>query len=579
MIWGGVRWRAGAWSIRPSSSTVVRTSGCTGRPVTCGVCCVTPTARRCRSCGASPIRRRSRPRVRSHALGPQLILQTAWDGAADLGLRKEARRAVSGDDLVRKLEGDQGEHVVWRAGEGGDLLLSLGADDAEWTEHDLVAVSGDACGSGLVVVSARSRRRVVLPDADLGRHRRSAGSPGVGVLVLRGGVHAARRSPVREARPVVRPRAAHHVVQLGDGVGRRHVGDRALPVRSRPVRGGGDRRRRRQRAHDRAHGVRGDAAADGYWADRIDYVLDGEAWEMVPEPAGAWSTSATHRTRSNSGSCAGWASSVGRSAGWRGARPCPHTASTAASAHHSSRPCERLAARDRHGARALDAHLDPHRRRSRVARERDDRRRRADRRARPTGWDTTSARARSTWASPTPRSAGAAPPTGIRSRRSASSPPARRPSASSRGCSCSRTTTRSRSPSATANSTSSATDGWCSASASARSGKSSTCSACPSRGAANAPTTRSAPSAPPGAAGCRSTTDRTTTSAASSSSRTRRAPTCRSGSEAAPGDRCVGPSSWPMAGHPSRCRSTKWPRRWPGVAPDRSGSVATPRST
>jgi hypothetical protein len=218
-----------------------------------------------------------------HALGPQLILQTAWDGAADLGLRKEARRAVSGDDLVRALEGDR---AVWRAGEGGGALLSLGADDAEWVEPDLVEVSGERVGPGLHWYLPGRDDALYYPTQTWAVTGEVLDRPVWGFLFYEeayappGGRLYVKHDPLLG-------RALHttwfswatewdegsleigHFLFGHDRFAVAVIGDREGNVRTTE--------------HMECVVTRAD---DGYWADRIDYVLDGEAWEMVPEPTG-----------------------------------------------------------------------------------------------------------------------------------------------------------------------------------------------------------------------------------------------------------------------------------------------------
>jgi hypothetical protein len=102
-----------AWSTPPNLSKTVPTSGSLAKPGTSGAL---------RDGEGRPMtfmRRLAAPDAEQsegapHVLGPQLILQTAWDGATDLGLRKEAstppggRLSVTYDPLLGRAL-----HTTW----------------------------------------------------------------------------------------------------------------------------------------------------------------------------------------------------------------------------------------------------------------------------------------------------------------------------------------------------------------------------------------------------------------------------------------------------------------------------------
>ncbi|MEX1007396.1 MAG: hypothetical protein WD271_06080 [Acidimicrobiia bacterium] len=217
-----------------------------------------------------------------HALGPQLILQTAWDDAHDLHLRKEARRAASGDTLTRAL--DDG-HVTWRTADGDDLLV-LGADDAHWRESDLVDVTGNRVGPGLHWYLPGRDDAIYYPTQTWAVTGDALGRPVFGFLfyeeayVPPGGRLYVHHDPLlgRQLHTTWFSWATEwdddsleigHFLFGHDRFAIAVIGDRDGNVRTTE--------------HMECEVTR---SADGYWADRIDYVLDGEAWEMVPEPWG-----------------------------------------------------------------------------------------------------------------------------------------------------------------------------------------------------------------------------------------------------------------------------------------------------
>jgi hypothetical protein len=219
----------------------------------------------------------------SGSLPDKLLICAAWDGAEDMVLRKEARTAPAAGDITRTLDGDR---VIFRADTENPMQLTLSAKDAAWSEDGVIDVAGPQVGPGLQWYLPGADAGIYYPTTTWQVEGTALGRPVKGFLFY------------EEA--YVRPGGrlyVHHDPLLGDEL---HTTWYSWATRwddgelefghflfghdrfSVAVIGNGDGDVRVPSTMS-ATVTRSD---DGYWFDRIDYVLDGEEWEMVPAPQG-----------------------------------------------------------------------------------------------------------------------------------------------------------------------------------------------------------------------------------------------------------------------------------------------------
>jgi hypothetical protein len=217
------------------------------------------------------------------ALGDKLILQTSWDDDTDLRIRREARTAPGAQGLQRSLEDDR---LVWQSSEPGDMQLLLGSKDVTWRERDLIEVAGEQVGPGLHWYLPGDDAALYYPTATWQVSGTALGRPVQGFLFYEeaymppGGRLYVTHDPLLgdelhttwyswatrwddgslEIGHFVFGHDRLAVAVIGDGEGNVRVPARMDAVVSR--------------------------SPDGYWCDRIDYVLDGEEWEMIAAPNG-----------------------------------------------------------------------------------------------------------------------------------------------------------------------------------------------------------------------------------------------------------------------------------------------------
>jgi len=222
------------------------------------------------------------PPPTAHSLGPQLILQAAWDDASDMRMRKEAARAPRSDSYVRRMDGDR---VAWEVPDAQGARVVLGERDARWTEPGIIDLEGERIGPGLhwyapgrEIALYYTSQTWFVAGTVLDRPVRgylfyeeayvpSGGRLYVARDVMSAGVHTVWYSWASEWDD--------HTVEFGHLVyGHDRFGMAVVA-----------------NADGRVWVPRVDdcvvtRSADGYWHDRIDYVLDGEPWEVVAAPNG-----------------------------------------------------------------------------------------------------------------------------------------------------------------------------------------------------------------------------------------------------------------------------------------------------
>jgi hypothetical protein len=216
------------------------------------------------------------------ALGDRLILQAAFDGADAMRVRREARAAASSDAVKRSVE--DGRAVFRADGEQSSFALAAGTDAVTWTESGIVEVSGATVATGLQWY-ATGDDAMLYPTQTWLVDGEALGRPVRGFLFIEeaymqpGGRLYIRRDPLHAARYLTWYSWATEwddgTVEIGHhlfGQGRFHVGVRA------------DSNGRVH--HAREMDARITRNTDGYWMDRIDYTIDGEAWELVADPVG-----------------------------------------------------------------------------------------------------------------------------------------------------------------------------------------------------------------------------------------------------------------------------------------------------
>ena len=190
---------------------------------------------------------------------------------------------MRGEFLERSFAAD---HAEWRSPEPGEMLLSLGADDVRWNEHDLIDVSGPRVGPGLHWYVPGRDAAIYYPTQTWAVSGEALGRPVEGFLFYEeaylppGGRLYVHHDPLfgdelhttwyswatewddgtLEFGHFLFGHDRFAVAVIGDREGKVTVPEHMECVVTR--------------------------SEDGYWADRIDYVLDGEAWEMVAAPDG-----------------------------------------------------------------------------------------------------------------------------------------------------------------------------------------------------------------------------------------------------------------------------------------------------
>ena len=217
------------------------------------------------------------------ALGDRLILQAAFDDADAMHLRREARAAASSDAVTRGLE--DGRAVFRASGEHGSFLLAAGSDDVRWVEDGIIGVQGTTVCTGLQWYVPGRDAALLYPTQTWLVEGTALGRPVNGFLFVEeaymkpGGRLYIKHDPLHDVRYLTwyswATRWDDGSTEIGHflfGNGRFHVG----------VIAGSDGRVRNVRQMDAAI----TRNADGYWMDRIDYTLDGERWELVPDPRG-----------------------------------------------------------------------------------------------------------------------------------------------------------------------------------------------------------------------------------------------------------------------------------------------------
>jgi len=219
----------------------------------------------------------------SGSLGDKLVLQAAWDAATDMKVRREARIAPDSTEISRSIVDD---HAVFRSADEGAVLLSLGAKDAKWVERGLIDVEGPQVGPGLQWYLPGPDAAIFYPTTTWEVEGTALGRHVTGFLFY------------EEAYVPPGGRLyVHHDPLLGDELhttwyswatrwddgelefGHFLFGHDRFAI---AVIGNGDGDVRVPSTMS-AKVIRN---SDGYWSDRIDYVLDGEEWEMVAAPNG-----------------------------------------------------------------------------------------------------------------------------------------------------------------------------------------------------------------------------------------------------------------------------------------------------
>lgn len=216
------------------------------------------------------------------ALPDKLIVAAAWDGAGEMVLRKEPKFAVPAAEIERRLDGGQ---AIWRSA-GDAMRLSLGSNRAEWSEHDLIEVAGPQVGPGLQWYLPGPDAAIYYPTTTWQVTGTVFGRDVSGFLfyeeayVPPGGRLYVHHDPLLGHQLHTTwyswaNRYADGDLEFGHflfGHDRFAIGIVAN--------GDGEVR---VAEHMEATVTR---ASDGYWSERIDFVLDGEEWEMVADPAG-----------------------------------------------------------------------------------------------------------------------------------------------------------------------------------------------------------------------------------------------------------------------------------------------------
>ena len=219
----------------------------------------------------------------SGSLGDKLILQAAWDGDTDMRIRKEARQAPAAQGLALSLEEGR---AVWQSVEPGDMHLALGAKDVTWTERGLVEVGGPQVGPGLQWYLPGRDSAIYYPTTTWQVTGTVLSRPVEGFLfyeeayVPPGGRLYVEHDPLLGDQ--LHTTWYSWATRWDDGsleFGHFLFGHDRFAVAVI----GDDQGKVRVPATMEAVVTRN---GDGYWCDRIDYVLDGEEWEMVAAPQG-----------------------------------------------------------------------------------------------------------------------------------------------------------------------------------------------------------------------------------------------------------------------------------------------------
>lgn len=219
----------------------------------------------------------------SGSLGDKLMIQAAWDGATDLRLRKEARTAPEATTLHRSLEDGC---AIFRSDPIGQMSLRLGAKDVEWIEDGVIDVRGSQVGPGLQWYLPGADAAIYYPTTTWQVEGTALEQAVQGFLfyeesyVPPGGRLYVKHDPLLGDE--LHTSWYSWATRWDDGsleFGHFMFGHDRLAM---AVIGNGDGDVRVPTTAS-AKVVR---SADGYWCDRIDYVLDGEEWEMVAAPNG-----------------------------------------------------------------------------------------------------------------------------------------------------------------------------------------------------------------------------------------------------------------------------------------------------
>lgn len=219
----------------------------------------------------------------SASLPDKLLITAAWDGDPDMVLRKEARTAPAASDIRRSLEDGK---AVFRSAAQGRMELALGTKDAHWMEAGLVEVDGPQVGPGLQWYLPGADAAIFYPTTTWQVEGVALGKPVKGFLfyeeayVPPGGRLYVHHDPLLGEE--LHTTWYSWATRWDDGeleFGHFLYGHDRFAI---AVIGNGDGEVRVPTTMT-AKVVR---AADGYWCDRIDYVLDGEEWEMAADPQG-----------------------------------------------------------------------------------------------------------------------------------------------------------------------------------------------------------------------------------------------------------------------------------------------------
>jgi hypothetical protein len=225
----------------------------------------------------------STDQVGERALGDRLILMAAFDDADALHIRREARAAASSDTVKRTVE--DGHAVFHSSGEHSTFRLSAGTDAVTWTEDGLIDVQGSSVCTPLQWFATGDGASMLYPTQTWVVDGTALGRPVNGFLFIEeaymrpGGRLYIRHDPLHAAHYLTWYSWATQwddgTTELGHflfGRDRFHVGVMA------------DSRGNVRNVRDMD--VRITRNPDGYWMDRIEYDLDGERWELVPDPRG-----------------------------------------------------------------------------------------------------------------------------------------------------------------------------------------------------------------------------------------------------------------------------------------------------
>ncbi|SNQ47296.1 conserved hypothetical protein [Frankia canadensis] len=218
------------------------------------------------------------------ALGDRLMVLAAFDGGDALRLRREAKVAARSRDITRELR-DGTAVLAAAASDQAAMRAEIGDTSFTYVEDGVLDLRGELACSPLHWYLPGRTASLYYPTQTYLVSGTALGRPVRGFLfveeayMLPGGVLYVRKDPLHDVNYLTwhswatrwedgRTEIGHVLFGAGDF----HVGlvaDDAGNVRSALTMDVGVTR-----------------AADGYWHDGIAVVMDGTAWELVPDPAG-----------------------------------------------------------------------------------------------------------------------------------------------------------------------------------------------------------------------------------------------------------------------------------------------------